>query len=81
MVFCKILPGGPGGGGGGGGPLPTNLNTVDVKSLNVSSILYCKRPILWVGAWPIWVGPTHSTFDQPALYTSSSTHSKMSDFQ
>ena len=39
------------------------------------TISYCKRPILSVGVWPIWVGPAHSTIDQPTLYNSNITHS------
>ena len=40
-----------------------------------------KIPILRVGAWSMLVDPAYSTLDQPTLYTSSLTHSKMSYFQ
>ena len=56
-------------------------NTVMDKSQTGCPILYCKRPILRVGAWPIWAGPAHSSLDQPTVYTSSFTHSKMSFFK
>ena len=43
-------------------------------------ILCCKRPILRVGVWPIWVCPAHCPFGQSIICTSRVTYSKMSDF-
>ena len=42
--------------------------------------LYCERPILRVGMWPIWVGPDHSALQHLTLHTSSLTYPKMSNF-
>ena len=54
--------------------------TVVDKSQTGCPVLHCKIPILRVGVWPIWVGPTHSTLGQSTPYTSSSRHPKMSYF-
>ena len=56
------------------------LHTVGVISQNVTPILYCKRALLIIWVWPIWVGPAHCPLGQSILDTSRSKNPKMGNF-
>ena len=53
-----------------------NNSTCTVAGIAIKDypILCCKRPILRVGVWPIWVGPAHCPFGQSIICTSMVTY-------